>query len=484
MAGSPGTKQSMGVTGVALLMALVACAPRFDIAQVQPEGGLVGQSQPRTDTVPSGAPTAVLPTNPGGTGGPASTGVAVPPVSTGKGARVTGGVIKVGGLFPLSGGLSSLGKPAYEGAQAYFNWINDHGGVRGKKIQFITCDDQADDTRSTTCAKRLVEQDGVFVMGPSFTPFSLTVIGQLEKAGVPWVGFDGINVEGFDASNVVTVGAPIETMAHALLPYWHDKIERKTGKAPSKIGAVVLDSAPAKTYVNEANAVICPKLGCEIVPRSGDRVGEEVTYTTLDYGSICRNMQNRRVDAVWIVTDPASAIKLLVACQGIGYKPPAGFLGQHGIYMDITLEQSGPFADGIYANGAVLPEDVEGAATREMKKVITTYYPEASFGYFTQLSYASAQMTVDLIDDILAAGADLTRTAIIAAARARGSYSCNGLCKSVSLAPPASRSGGNHNIWIVRSDYSSGKGRWVYEAGPIDAFRVRTWPCPGKPRPC
>jgi len=472
----------MGVAGVvALLMVLVACAPRFDTALVQPGAAPVGQTQPGA-TVDPGTP-GVTPTAPvevatGDPRPPTGGSGQVPPVSGGKGSTITGDVIKIGGLFPESGGLSSLGTPARDAAIAYFNWVNDHGGIRGKRIQFIVCDDQADDTRSTTCAKRLVDQEGVFIMGPSFTPFSLTVIGQLEKAGVPWIGFDGINIEGFDASNVVTVGAPIETMAHVLLPYWYDKIKASMGKAPSKIGAVVLDSAPARTYVEEAKKVICPKLGCEITHE------QPVTYTTTEYGTICRTMQNKRVDAVWIVTDPASAIKLLVQCQAAGYKPPAGFLGQHGIYMDVTLEQSGPFADGIFANGAVLPENVDTAATREMKQIIRTYFPDASFGYFTQLSYASARLTVDLLSDILAANEGLTRTTVLDAARAKGTYGCNGLCKGVSLAPPASRSGGNHNIWIVRSDFSSGEGRWVNEAGPIDAFRSRTWPCPGKPRPC
>lgn len=458
----------------ALLLVAVGCAPRFDIAQApQAQGSLASPPPSEGPANPTPGSSVAAPTD----RGPTPPGKA-PPISTGKGSVVRGGVIKIGGLFPLSGGLSALGKPAFEGAQAYYNYLNDNGGIRGKRVEFITCDDQADDTRTTTCAKRLIDQNGAFIMGPSFTPFSLTVIRHLTQEGIPWIGFDGINVEGFDAPNVVTVGAPIETMSHSLLPYWFDEIKNRTGSAPKRIGAVVLDVAPSRSYVEEAQRYICPKLGCEIVRE------QRVTYTTTEYSTICRTMQNQRVDAVWIITDPASAIKLLVQCQGIGYKPPKGFLGQHGVYLDLTLQQAGSFADGMLANSAVLPASVESPATDEMRRIVTRYYPDAELGYFSELAFASARLTADLIDRVLGSGKELTRTNVLAAAAGVRSYSCHGLCKDVDLTPPARRTGGNRNVWLVEADFSTGKGRWIYKAGPIDAFKVRTWPCPGRPQPC
>lgn len=466
------------VFAAVIALVLTACGPRFDRDAIPTIA--IGDRQSTDGPEATGEPTTI----PTGTQSSGQVG-SIPTTDTGggigggKGAVVRGGVVKVGGLFPLTGGLSALGTPAFQGAQAYFNYLNSQGGIAGKKIQFVVCDDQADDTRSTTCAKKLVEQDGVFMMGPSFTPFSLTVINQLRSAKVPWVGFDGINVEGFSAENVVTIGSPIETMEHGLLPYWWDKVKKDTGSPPTKLGVVVLDSGPAQTYLREAEDVMCPRLGCEIVRTV------EVGYTTTQYGTICRSMQSQNVDAVWIITDPASAIKLLVQCQAAGYKPPKGFLGQHGIYLDLTLRQAGRFADGMLSNSALVPDTVNNPATAEMKKIIRTYYPNADMGYFTTLAYASARMVADVIERVVDAGKELSRTEALAAAAGITSYDCHGLCKGVNLAPPAARTGGNHNIWIVRADFSQdSKGRWVYEAGPIDSYSVRTWPCPGKPRPC
>lgn len=450
---------------------LVACGPRFP---ERASNAFVGQPTGVPSTQPSGtsgpattAPTTVTTVGPRTTKGPTRT------ITVRGGGIPKGGVIKVGGLFPLTGGLSALGVPASRGAEAYFNWINEQGGVHGTTFKFIRCDDQAVDTQTTACAKKLVEQDDVFVMGPSFTPFSLTVIRQLEELGTPWVGFDGINIEGFDSPSVVTIGAPIEPMGHALLEYWFNKQKRETGEAPKNIGAVVLDSAPAQTYIKEARERICPRLGCTIVRE------QEVNYQTTQYGTICSNMINRGVDAIWIITDPASAVKLLAQCSS--YKPKHGFLGQHGIYMDVTVDEAGRAANGILANSGILPPSVDAPATRQMKQVISRYFPDATYGYFTALSYASAQMLVDLVRAVYDSGQPLTRQSMLDMAKKISNYSCQGLCKGVNLAPPAGRTGGNHNVWIVRADFSSGSGDWVLEKGPIDAFRTGTWPCPGKP---
>ena len=125
----------------------------------------------------------------------------------------------------------------------------------------------------------------------------------------------------------------------------------------------------------------------------------------------------------------------------------------------------------------LVPDSVDTAANREMKQIVRTYYRDASFGYFASLGYASARLVTDLIRQAFAAGGSLTRPGLLKAATAIGSYGCHGLCKDVNLTPPLRTHGGNHNVWIVRAK----GGKWVLEAGPIDAWRTPTWPRPGQP---
>jgi branched-chain amino acid transport system substrate-binding protein len=76
---------------------------------------------------------------------------------------ITGSSIKLGGSYPFSGPASAYGTIA-KGANAYFKFINDQGGVNGRKIEFVTYDDGYEPQRALTNAKKLVEQDKVFAL--------------------------------------------------------------------------------------------------------------------------------------------------------------------------------------------------------------------------------------------------------------------------------------------------------------------------------
>jgi ABC-type branched-subunit amino acid transport system substrate-binding protein len=457
---------------VVLVLAGTACGTRADFSAA-PEG--LTTTYVEEVVTDGGAPVAVAPSDDGSSRGSAGRARTIrPPLRAGSGVR--GGKIVVGGLFPMSGGLSALGVPPAKAAQAYFRHVNANGGIGGYEIDFRICDDKADPNLSAACVDRLVNQ-GAFIIGPSFTPFSGNVVPILQRKGVPWIGYDGINVEGFSSPLVVTVGASIQTMGHALLPYWFRQVEATKGRAPERLGVVYLDAAPSRTYVAEARDVICPRLGCEIVAE------QRVTYFDLDYSSICLKMRAAEVDGVWIVTDPASAVKLLVQCRELRYKPAlGGFLGQHGVYLDLTMEQSGAFADGMIANSALLPPSVDVPATREMKKIVATYERDVDYGYFTVLGYASARMTVDVLRAALRRDPKLSRASTLDAAATIRGYDCHGLCRDVNLAAPAAVHGGNHTVWMVRSRYSrSDPDQWVFDGGPVDAWRAETWPRQGRP---
>jgi branched-chain amino acid transport system substrate-binding protein len=74
---------------------------------------------------------------------------------------VTDTSIKLGSSYPFSGPASAYGTIA-KGANAYFKFTNDKGGVNGRKIEFVTHDDGYEPQRALTNARRLVEQDKVF----------------------------------------------------------------------------------------------------------------------------------------------------------------------------------------------------------------------------------------------------------------------------------------------------------------------------------
>jgi branched-chain amino acid transport system substrate-binding protein len=71
--------------------------------------------------------------------------------------------IKIGNIMPYSGPASAyaaIGKAE----EAYFNKINAEGGIRGRKIKFISYDDGYSPPKTVEQARKLVESDGVLLI--------------------------------------------------------------------------------------------------------------------------------------------------------------------------------------------------------------------------------------------------------------------------------------------------------------------------------
>jgi ABC-type branched-subunit amino acid transport system substrate-binding protein len=99
---------------------------------------------------------------------------------------ITGTTITIGGTAALSGPESEYYAPIVLGAQAYFEYVNAHGGVLGRKIDYIVADDAYDPAATAQVTQQLVEQDHVFAIFNSIgTEHTLEVRPYLNTAKVP-----------------------------------------------------------------------------------------------------------------------------------------------------------------------------------------------------------------------------------------------------------------------------------------------------------
>ena len=98
---------------------------------------------------------------------------------------VGGDSILIGGTAPLSGEASSAAAVA-RGADAYFKFVNDHGGVNGRKIEYKVLDDAYDPARTIQDVRQLVQQDRVFAMFNTLgTSNNLAIRDFLNQSSVP-----------------------------------------------------------------------------------------------------------------------------------------------------------------------------------------------------------------------------------------------------------------------------------------------------------
>jgi len=86
------------------------------------------------------------------------------------------------------------GMPAF--ARAYARYINAHGGLNGRKLKVLTCNDHNDSVAAATCAREAVNNNAVAVVG-SYSQYAESYLPDLEAAGIPYIGGYGATAAEF-----------------------------------------------------------------------------------------------------------------------------------------------------------------------------------------------------------------------------------------------------------------------------------------------
>jgi branched-chain amino acid transport system substrate-binding protein len=98
---------------------------------------------------------------------------------------VTDTEIRIGNLMPYSGNLAVFGDIGKAEA-AYFEMINERGGINGRKVRFISYDDKSNPATALDLTRSLIEKDNVLFMFGSFgTPGNFAVRQYLNERQIP-----------------------------------------------------------------------------------------------------------------------------------------------------------------------------------------------------------------------------------------------------------------------------------------------------------
>ena len=87
-------------------------------------------------------------------------------------SAITGGVrepgvtdteIRIGNVMPYSGSLAVFGAIGKAEA-AYFEMINERGGINGRKVRFISYDDKSDPSTALELTRGLLEESNILAI--------------------------------------------------------------------------------------------------------------------------------------------------------------------------------------------------------------------------------------------------------------------------------------------------------------------------------
>ncbi|MDD2434071.1 MAG: ABC transporter substrate-binding protein [Bacilli bacterium] len=143
-----------------------------------------------------------------GCGGKQSTSTSTAPVITEKVSQgVTDTEILVGNTATVGGAWAIVGAPFNAGIKAYFEDVNEAGGIDGRTITLTNRDDGFDGAVGLANTEKLVETDKVFALVGHFgTPTVSATLEYIKEVGVPMVyAATGVNALYTQAE----VGSPV-----------------------------------------------------------------------------------------------------------------------------------------------------------------------------------------------------------------------------------------------------------------------------------
>src|SRR5258707_3333091 len=100
-------------------------------------------------------------------------------------SRASDPEIRIGNIMPYTGPLAAFGTIGKAEA-AYFDMVNDNGGINGRKVKFISYDDSSNPATAVEQTRKLIETDKVLLMFGSFgTPNNLATRSYLNDRKIP-----------------------------------------------------------------------------------------------------------------------------------------------------------------------------------------------------------------------------------------------------------------------------------------------------------
>jgi ABC-type branched-subunit amino acid transport system substrate-binding protein len=311
---------------------------------------------------------------------------------------ITDKEILIGSCSALEGPSHFLGTETVAGAKAYFDLINDAGGVDGRKLKLVSYDDSYDPTKAEACFNRLMEQK-VFALGFFVgTPTAVKYIPMAEGSKIPLVGlFTGAQ----------TLYVPLRHwVVNVRASYFDETREQIDGMwgalGYKKIGVIYPEDAFGAAVLDGVKTALKAHGAEPIAVASYQRQTSQV-------GGAIDTVRGAKPDAVVLVGPANTVAPILKQSHEKGWKPL--FLTVSFVGTDDLIAEAGPDSDGVVITQVVPPYYLtENKTVALYRRTLTKYYPSLQPNFVSLEGFVDAMV---LVEGLKKAGKELTREGLI-----------------------------------------------------------------------
>jgi branched-chain amino acid transport system substrate-binding protein len=325
--------------------------------------------------------------------------VASVPQTFGQGAPgVTENEILIGSCSALEGPSHFLGTQTVNGAKAYFDMVNDEGGVNGRKVKLISADDSYDPAKTQACFDHLISEK-VFALGFFVgTPTAVKYVPMAENAKIPLVGlFTGAQ----------TLYVPLRHwVVNVRASYFDETREQVDGLWKTlgykKIGVIYPDDAFGTAVLEGLKAAL---KGHGAEPLSVASYQRQ----TAQVGGAIDTVRGAHPDAVVVVGPANTVAPILKQAHAKDWKPL--FLTVSFVGTDELISEAGSDAEGMVITQVMPPYYMtEFKSVALYRRSLAKYFPSEQPNFVSLEGFVDAMV---MMEGLKRAGKDLTREGLI-----------------------------------------------------------------------
>jgi branched-chain amino acid transport system substrate-binding protein len=336
--------------------------------------------------------------------------------------------IKVGNISTLTNIPLPWGE---EGAKAYFDALNERGGIDGRKIEYIVADDKLNPTTASGLARKMVQQEGVVAFAGGISLIDCTVNGKFyEQEGVANIMAGGSDPSCYSNEMISPVNSGVLTNVTAGLLFLEEE-----GITPA---CSMANNIPT---LNDAY----PEAVKEYEEISGNSVPYETSAasTNANFTTLMLQVKNAGCKGLVSTVSGPEVLAVAKAAKQVGWEGTIVFGG--AAYEKETPKVLGSLGEGTYLIGEFYP------FTSKSKVLDPVLKDLEAAGYentnLTTAGWLSAKILADTMEGI---EGEITRESVREALQELTSFDTEGLTAEPYAFGPGKEHLSNRSIYPVK----------------------------------
>ena len=340
---------------------------------------------------------------------------------------VTSDTIKIGLIADMTGPVTGTTVPMADGVKYYFRYVNEQGGINGRKIRVFHEDDRYSVPLTFSAFKKLVYKDKILAaILITQTAGTVALMPHYVKEKLPIITISAAQIVTTPVKRYVfTVWDTYENGSKVAVDYIMKDLNAKN----PIIGIVRVDNDSGKAGANGAK---------EAAKHYGLKYAEEaVAPGAIDATSQVLSMRRAGADYVVIPGVDSTAITFLKSAMNLGYKPKK-FIGTAGANTEIIVKTVGKGAENFICVNPFASWGDKSPGMKKMMEIIERFAPRKEQTIHVTLGWVKGMV---FAEGMKRAGNDLNSESLVEGIESMKNFDTGGLTGPITYGPDNHKGG-------------------------------------------